>query len=85
MQIYIEDKRLRPILEKVQADVRLDAEDGVALFKSSGHSRPRLPGQPSSQSANTATSLWFNVKSGTSIRNRCLRGELQTVRLREAR
>ena len=35
MQIHIEDKRLRPILEKVQADVRLDAEDGVALFKSS--------------------------------------------------
>jgi aminodeoxyfutalosine synthase len=35
MQIHIEDRRLRPILEKVQADVRLDAEDGVALFKSS--------------------------------------------------
>src|ERR1700728_3777893 len=32
---YLEDKRLRPILEKVQADVRLDAEDGVALFKTS--------------------------------------------------
>src|SRR6202167_4537364 len=32
---YFEDKRLRPILEKVQADVRLDAEDGVALFKTS--------------------------------------------------
>src|ERR1700723_4380719 len=35
MQIHIEDQRLRPILEKVRADVRLDAEDGVALFKSS--------------------------------------------------
>src|ERR1700761_8405026 len=35
MQPYIEDKRLRPILEKVEADVRLDFEDGVALFKSS--------------------------------------------------
>src|ERR1700727_3573294 len=32
---YLEDKRLLPILEKVQADVRLDYEDGVALFKSS--------------------------------------------------
>src|SRR5271163_1618210 len=35
MQIHFEDRRLRPILEKVQADVRLDAADGVALFKSS--------------------------------------------------
>jgi aminodeoxyfutalosine synthase len=31
---HLEDKRLRPILEKVQAGIRLDAEDGVALFKS---------------------------------------------------
>ena len=35
MQIQIEDQRLRPILEKVEADVRLSAEDGVALFRSS--------------------------------------------------
>src|SRR5271169_3920799 len=35
MQIHLEDKRLRPILEKVQADVRLNFEDGVALFRSS--------------------------------------------------
>ncbi len=35
MQIHIEDQRLRPILEKVRADVRLSAEDGVALFQSS--------------------------------------------------
>ena len=34
MQIHIEDRRLRPILEKVQADVRLDSDDGVALFNS---------------------------------------------------
>src|SRR5580698_8306788 len=35
MQIHIEDQRLRPILEKVRAAVRLSAEDGIALFKSS--------------------------------------------------
>src|SRR3984885_12113998 len=34
MQIHVEDKRLQPILEKVQAGARLNFEDGVALFKS---------------------------------------------------
>src|ERR1700737_3600470 len=35
MRIIIEDRRLQPILEKVEAGVRLDYQDGVALFRSS--------------------------------------------------
>ena len=35
MQISIEDRRLLPILEKVQAGVRLSYDDGLALFRSS--------------------------------------------------
>ena len=35
MQIHIEDRRLQPILEKVQAGVRLGFEDGVALYRTS--------------------------------------------------
>jgi len=35
MRIDIEDPRLKPILEKVEAGVRLDYADGVALFRSS--------------------------------------------------
>lgn len=34
MRIDIEDRRLKPILEKVEAGVRLDYDDGVALFRS---------------------------------------------------
>ena len=34
MLIHIEDQRLRPILEKVQAGERLDFEDGVPFIKS---------------------------------------------------
>ena len=34
MEIMIEDERLRPILEKVTAGVRLGFEDGVALYRS---------------------------------------------------
>src|SRR5579862_8349507 len=33
MQPVIEDRRLQPILQKVQAGVRLDFEDGLALFR----------------------------------------------------
>ena len=35
MRIEIEDSRLKPILEKVEAGVRLDFNDGVTLFRSS--------------------------------------------------
>ena len=35
MQTWIEDSRLRPILEKVEAGERLQYDDGVALFRSS--------------------------------------------------
>jgi aminodeoxyfutalosine synthase len=35
MRIEIEDRRLRPILDKVEAGVRLDYNDGVALYQSS--------------------------------------------------
>jgi aminodeoxyfutalosine synthase len=35
MQIHIEDRRLLPILEKVQAGARLDFEDGLALYRTS--------------------------------------------------
>src|SRR2546427_6870098 len=34
MRIEIEDKRLTPILEKVEAGGRLDSDDGIALFRS---------------------------------------------------
>jgi aminodeoxyfutalosine synthase len=34
MQAVFEDARLRPILEKVEAGVRLSAEDGLALYRS---------------------------------------------------
>ncbi len=34
MQPIIDDQRLKPILEKVQAGVRLSFEDGVALYRS---------------------------------------------------
>ncbi|MEX2260710.1 MAG: aminofutalosine synthase MqnE [Bryobacteraceae bacterium] len=34
MQVHIEDARLKPILEKVQADARLTYEDGLALYRS---------------------------------------------------
>ena len=33
MQISFEDTRLQPILEKVRAQVRLDYEDGLALYR----------------------------------------------------
>ena len=35
MQTIIEDQRLKPILEKVEAGVRLDYEDGLALYRTS--------------------------------------------------
>src|SRR5260370_7151457 len=35
MRIEIEDRRLRPILDKVEAGVRLDYDDGVALYRTS--------------------------------------------------
>src|SRR5260370_41531704 len=35
MQITIEDQRLKPILEKVEAGVRLDYEDGLVLYRTS--------------------------------------------------
>src|SRR5260370_28843841 len=35
MQISFEDTRLQPILEKVRAHVRLDDEDGLALYRTS--------------------------------------------------
>ena len=35
MQIHIEDRRLVPILEKVQAGARLSFEDGLALYRTS--------------------------------------------------
>ncbi len=35
MQPFIEDPRLRPILEKVEAGARLSYEDGVALYQTS--------------------------------------------------
>ncbi len=35
MRVEIEDVRLKPILEKVQAGARLDFDDGVTLFRSS--------------------------------------------------
>ncbi len=34
MRVEIEDRRLRPILEKVEAGERLNYDDGVALFRS---------------------------------------------------
>ncbi len=33
MQVVIDDNRLKPILEKVEAGVRLNYEDGLALFR----------------------------------------------------
>jgi aminodeoxyfutalosine synthase len=53
MQPFIEDPRLRPILEKVEAGARLSCEDGVALYQTSdilslgymaNHVRERLHG-----------------------------------------
>ncbi|HLJ47326.1 MAG TPA: aminofutalosine synthase MqnE [Bryobacteraceae bacterium] len=35
MRVEMEDRRLRPILEKVEAGQRLNYDDGVALFRSS--------------------------------------------------
>src|SRR5712692_398780 len=35
MQIFIEDARLKPILQKVEAGVRLSPEDGLALYRTS--------------------------------------------------
>jgi len=35
MQISFEDTRLQPILEKVRAQVRLNYEDGLALYRTS--------------------------------------------------
>ncbi len=35
MQVFIEDPRLRPILEKVEAGARLSYEDGIALYRTS--------------------------------------------------
>jgi aminodeoxyfutalosine synthase len=35
MPVFIEDSRLRPILDKVEAGVRLSYEDGVALYRTS--------------------------------------------------
>src|SRR5258708_27240195 len=35
ISMHIEDRRLRPILKKVEAGDRLDYDDGVALFQSS--------------------------------------------------
>ncbi|MSV28808.1 MAG: CofH family radical SAM protein, partial [Bryobacterales bacterium] len=34
MQVVIDDNRLKPILEKVEAGVRLNHEDGITLFRS---------------------------------------------------
>src|SRR5258708_39853842 len=34
MQVVFEDARLKPILEKVEAGVRLTSEDGVAMYRS---------------------------------------------------
>src|SRR5690348_4434980 len=53
MQPFIEDQRLRPILEKVEAGARLSFDDGVALYRTSdilalgylaNHVRERLHG-----------------------------------------
>src|SRR5258706_4011882 len=61
MQISFEDTRLQPILEKVRAQVRLDYEDGLALYRTSdllgvGYManlvRERMHGNVT----------WFNVK-----------------------
>src|SRR5258708_8004371 len=35
ISMHIEDRRLRPILDKVEAGVRLDYDDGVALYQTS--------------------------------------------------
>jgi aminodeoxyfutalosine synthase len=35
MPVFIEDPRLKPILEKVEAGVRLSYEDGIALYRTS--------------------------------------------------
>src|SRR5216683_2462252 len=35
MQVFIEDPRLKPILERVEAGVRLSYEDGVVLYRTS--------------------------------------------------
>ena len=82
MQIHIEDKRLRPILEKVQADVRLDSEDGVALFEL-GYSGRRLHGESGSRAQTRQRNVVQREPPHQS--HRCLRGELQAVRFRQAR
>jgi aminodeoxyfutalosine synthase len=35
MQVFIEDPRLKPILEKVEAGTRLSYDDGLALYRTS--------------------------------------------------
>jgi aminodeoxyfutalosine synthase len=35
MQVTVDDSRLEPILEKVRAGLRLDSEDGLALYRTS--------------------------------------------------
>jgi hypothetical protein len=35
MEVHVEDPRLKPILEKVEAGVRLSCEDGLALYRTS--------------------------------------------------
>ena len=35
MQVFVEDPKLRPILEKVEAGERLSYDDGVALYGTS--------------------------------------------------
>ena len=52
---HIEDKRLLPILEKVQADVRLSAEDGVALYRKLRHFGASATWPTWCASASTAT------------------------------
>ena len=55
IQIQLEDKRLQPIFQKVQANMHLNAEDGVALFKSSDIFGHQVTWRISFTSANTAT------------------------------
>ena len=83
MQVVIDDPRLVPIRDKVEAGERLSFDDGVALYRTTDILALGLPGQPGARAP--ARQHHLLQRQPPHQPHRRLRGQLPAVRLRQAR